>query len=370
MNKVEKSEKDALLTNLKELHPRWSGHLMDIPESYFTSERLTNIRHVIEELQQNTAKVHSKPFMLTVEPTNKCNLACQACPTKYRVQDAVPRGSMTKDNFVRTINLFKRHIIFLSLQNWGEPLLHKDLPYFLRVANENKIFWYLTTNASIKLSDSVIESILDVPGGKVVFDIDGLTQASYEMYRVKGDLSLVLSNIARFVRMKREKGSQVILEGRMIVSKVNEHESKVFEDFCADLGLDRSSLSKMQVNIRETADLLPDDGKHVYQNYISHEAAPKSCDRLYTDAVVNWDGRVSACCLTYDASSDFGSISDVEAGIEDLWNNENFISARASFVDGAAHPRTICHICQGNLGRSNSELRYFKDTFAITLRKF
>ena len=40
----------------------------------------------------------------------------------------------------------------LSLYNWGEPFLHRDLPGIIRVINDYGVRYALSTNASVFLS--------------------------------------------------------------------------------------------------------------------------------------------------------------------------------------------------------------------------
>jgi radical SAM protein with 4Fe4S-binding SPASM domain len=70
---------------------------------------------------------------------------------------------------------------------------------------------------------------------------------------------------------------------------------------------------------------------------------PSPCFYLYRTMVVNPDGGVSPCCVVYKESSDFGQLP---ADVMSLWNNDNYLSARALFSHHSA-PNAQPTICDG-----------------------
>jgi len=280
----------------------------------------------------------------------------------------MPRGRMSKDMFEKSLSLFSDTAMYIALQNWGEPLLHKELPIFLEIAHKRNIYWWFSTNASLKVNTNTVTRILSAGHGRIVFDIDGITNETYQAYRVRGDLDQVLKNVSLFSKIKKEIGSDVILEGRMIVNKFNEDQVVNFEDFCLGIGLDKATFSKIQVN-SSNKDIIPKNEQYRYNNYFVKAEFPDVCTKLYTEMVINWDGRVSACCLTYDENSDFAVINEDTENSDSIWNNNMFFSARNVFSKSSQKKgeETICAICRGNLGISNDKLNYYRDTFAICI---
>jgi len=361
--------KNELIDKLNSCSFTWHKFIEEIPDKFFTIERVKNFYQLIDDIEKKRNIAKSKPINISIEPTNKCNLECTLCPTKYS-DTTMPRGLMQIDTFEKSLSLISDSVFYIALQNWGEPLLHKKLPDFLEIAHKNNIYWWFSTNASLKINTDTVTRILSAGYGKIIFDIDGLTNETYQKYRVKGDLNLVLKNVALFTKIKKEINSDVLLEGRMIVNKYNQDEVDNFEDFCLRIGLDKATLHKLQVN-NGNIDLLPDSPEYRYSNYHNKEKFPDVCHRLYSSMAINWDGRVSACCLTYDESSDFAVISKNTETFDSIWNNDMFSSARNVFSMSSSRARdrkeTICATCRGNLGISNTKLKYFRDTFAICI---
>lgn len=207
--------------------------------------------------------------------------------------------------------------------------------------------------------------------GKVIFDIDGLTQDVYEKYRVGGELDKVLRTIRLFVDSKKTLSSEVILEGRMIVNKYNEHQVSLFEDFVDELGLDRTSLHKMQVNSKLDSELLPNEESLRYQNYLiptEKSVRPQPCVRLYTDVVIDWNLNIPPCCLTYGEEAIFSTYDEI---LKTGWfSNSKYDSARKYLSSGIIESDsvlTICHFCKNQLGADNPDVPYYKDTFALAI---
>ena len=78
--------------------------------------------------------------------------------------------------------------------NWGEPLLNKQLPAFIRKAKARRIETDVNSNLSLHLSNDDIDELLGSGLDNLSASLDGFSQQSYETYRVGGDLELAKSN--------------------------------------------------------------------------------------------------------------------------------------------------------------------------------
>ena len=148
------------------------------------------------------------------------------------------------------------------------------------------------------------------------------------------------------------------------------HQIDQYIKYADNLGVDFVLVEKIQIAPGLTSDWLPPSEFPQYTNYSSSassspSAVSSACQRLYTDMTINYDGRVSPCCLTYDHLSDFTRPSSPYFSLNDIWNNNLYRSARSSFSQKSKSEHTICHDCQNKLG--SSELTHYKDTFAISL---
>lgn len=76
-----------------------------------------------------------------LEVTNRCNLACSFCIKNQRKSI-----DLTIDNYKYIIDKIKNHTKEIYLHVLGEPLLHKDINYFIDYASEQGLLVNITTN--------------------------------------------------------------------------------------------------------------------------------------------------------------------------------------------------------------------------------
>ena len=76
-----------------------------------------------------------------LEITNRCNLNCDFCIKNNRII-----SDITKENYEYIINKIKKYTNNIYLHILGEPLLHKDINYFIDYATNNNILVNITTN--------------------------------------------------------------------------------------------------------------------------------------------------------------------------------------------------------------------------------
>ena len=104
--------------------------------------------------------------------------------TTYKTRE---KGILQFENFKKVIDEIKDYVLQLSLQNWGEATLVKDLPKMIKYASDNGIFTRLSTNFSVRYNDEFLEELMMSGLGIIVIDLDGTDQETYERYRKNGD---------------------------------------------------------------------------------------------------------------------------------------------------------------------------------------
>lgn len=76
-----------------------------------------------------------------VEITNICNMHCSFCHGHRRTP-----GRMTEAQFSRVLEQLQGQTQYIYFHLMGEPLLHPELPLFLRMAAEQGFYTMITTN--------------------------------------------------------------------------------------------------------------------------------------------------------------------------------------------------------------------------------
>lgn len=322
-----------------------------------TPRRLWNLLVVEVERQLGITNVHGKPYVIFVDPINLCNLRCPLCATGLGEIKRV-RKRMDLEHFQRVIDMMAPWAYEVSLYNWGEPLLHKDIFEMIRYARGKNLATVMSSHLSVKphLIDSLLEAGLD----ELTVSIDGVTQETYEKYRVNGKLDLVFSNLRHLMQRRAELGlTTPSVEWQYIVFKHNEHEMEEARRLAAEIGVDL--IRFIPAGLPFDADV--DRKRSLARDWFSSKPElryqdPESpgfrnvpfkqtggCYYLYRSATVNPDLGVAPCCIVYDASYDFGSL--LEEDFNKIWNNDLYRSARTEFSRFASSPgkATVCQNC-------------------------
>ncbi|HLQ60237.1 MAG TPA: radical SAM protein [Candidatus Acidoferrales bacterium] len=323
-----------------------------------TPRRLANLLLVESERQLGLTKLRGRPYVIFVDPINLCNLRCPLCATGMGEINRV-RQKMDLEHFKRVIDAMSPWAYEVSLYNWGEPLLHKDIFEMVGYARAKNLSTVMSSHLSVKphLMDSLLESGLE----ELTVSIDGVTQETYEKYRVNGKLDLVFSNLRHLLQRRAELGLKTpSVEWQFIVFKHNEHEVEDARRLAGEIGVDL--IRFIPAGLPFDAD--PERKRELARTWFSTKAEMRyqdpdsasfvnapfrqrgGCYYLYRSATVNPDLGIAPCCIVYNDQYDFGSL--LQKDFNAIWNNDRYRSARAEFSRIGVSPgkQTVCKSCQ------------------------
>ncbi len=314
--------------------PPWEG-------AQLTVRRRANLYLQRLEHRLGRTKLWSKPCKLTVEATNICNLKCPGCFTGTN-QDGRARSHMSLELFTRLMDELGPYLLEVEFYNWGEPLLGKNIYPMIEAAAAIGTSTTVSTNLSIPFTDEDAERL--VRSGLTILgvSIDGARQATYETYRVRGDLALVLDNCRKVRDAKRRLGAA---RPRMV------WEFHSFPHNVDDVPLARQLAAELEMDISVSAGWVVDadwEGGDVVDWPMV--PAPWRCPFLWGATVVNNDGGVAPCCGTFyreDDSAQLATTPDAPGPkrIADVWNNESMQLARRFYNNREGTPEEREHVC-------------------------
>lgn len=350
------------------------------------SEKLANYLSIQAQMEAKAARVSGKPYWLTVDPTNFCQLKCPFCPTGAG-REVRPKSSMRLEHFKHVMDALGPTLIHIDFMNWGEPLLNKELYEMIALAKGHAIDTMVSTNFNA-FSPEAAEKMVRCGLDRLVLSIDGLAQESYEKYRVGGNLEKVLAHLRLLVETRKRLGARTPrIAWQFLVFKHNEHEIDRVRETALALGVDEVGVTPAHMpfkpGIREN--WLPTRREYsLYDPAAFPDSPPWHWDQARTeDAQVevkvyreaekrelcNWpwagiainpDGSVSPCCSVEEQEYDFGNV--FEQGFEALWNNPHYVRARehvARFVEGKTevipNSKHACERCF-SIGKSRFQL--------------
>lgn len=297
--------------------------------------------------------IWGKPSILTIEPTNICNLRCPLCTTG--------NGDMLRSNGKMDLNTFKNimqkmgdDLFFLLLYHQGEPYINKHFLEFVKMAKSKNIYTTTSTNAHY-FTDEAIHATIDSGLDSMIVSLDGITQDVYETYRVKGKVEKVLQGTKRFMEIKRERGAKTpLIALQFLVMKQNEHQLDDVKKLAKELGVDRLLIKNIEVhNVQEAKQWLPENDRFRRYNFDGEtlkvkNKSRKSCSRVWLSTLVNWDGSVVPCCFDKNGDHPLGNINTA-ANLEAIWNGPTYNKFRKQ-LNLHREEIDMCTNCNQGLG--------------------
>ncbi|HVU02796.1 MAG TPA: radical SAM/SPASM domain-containing protein [Polyangiaceae bacterium] len=311
-----------------------------------TPRRIQNLIQANHEEAQNRVALRSMPSRLTIEATNVCNLRCPACFTGTE-QIGRRKGHLSMDLFRRVLAELGPYLLEMELYNWGEPLLGKHVFEMIEEAARAGVSTTVSTNFSIPFEDADAERLVRSGLSVLAVSVDGARQETYEQYRVRGNLALVLENCRRVADAKRRLGAatpRLIWAFHVFPHNVGDIEEarRLARDLGMDLAVDKGWLIG--------ADW---DEQKRFEYALRTPEIPSRCSFLWHQGIVNPDGGVAPCCGTFYREDDVGRLSTAEGDggattFRDVWNGERQRKNRAFFLnrDASGTDREmICRDC-------------------------
>jgi radical SAM protein with 4Fe4S-binding SPASM domain len=282
-----------------------------------------------------TPIVWGRPISVMIEPISRCNLQCPLCPIGTRELKR-ELGAMTLENFVRILDNLGAQVRTLALWNQGEPTLNDQLPVMIRIAHDRGIYTMMSTNGNLLQQRNLIERLIESGLDEIIFSIDGLTQESYQVYRVGGNLDMVVENMRTMRRRRDElsrKKPRIIMQ--WLPMKHNEHEIPKLRATARKWGADKVEIKTTQVYGDAQAEaFLPemDELRRYERKGQGWETKRRyqSCQRLWFSLMIDWNGTVVPCCFDKDEDFKMGNALDEDFG--EIWRGAAYRRFRAKLI--------------------------------------
>jgi radical SAM protein with 4Fe4S-binding SPASM domain len=296
------------------------------------------------------------PYLLQIEPTNRCNLACPFCPSGRRELGREGRD-MRFEEYKPLVDELADYLLLLALYDWGEPLLNPDFPKMVQYANERGIRTMTSTNGHTLNNEDFVADVLKAGLDTMIVAVDSLDQKTYELFRKHGDIERVIGGIRKTVALKRRLQAKTRINMRVVVTRFNEGEIVKMRDMARSLGVDIFSVKSVNPN---SGGLLDDDARIVpsrlsYRRYkykkgtMERVRMDRYCHYVWTLANIAADGTVVACCYDYDGQMKLGNIHKESFGT--IWNGPEARKIRKQiWADKNSIPR--CRDCDVNFALS------------------
>jgi MoaA/NifB/PqqE/SkfB family radical SAM enzyme len=379
----ERPTKRELLGHLDSLRDDLHGVFMDAyADDYYAkllTLKLTNYVVSKYHLLSRHSSLASAPVTLMVDPANSCQLQCPGCVHSANEQFTSkllwPDGVMKVERFAELLKRYGPFAVNTVLYNYGEPLLNKQLPGFIRLARGYGMTTNFSTNLSLRFDT---EEFVRAQPDHVVLSIDGISQETYGRFRKRGDLALVLENVRKLVEAKRAGGfNRPILVWRFFPFEHNVHEVDATIELAEQMGVDQliigspfdvsnddpgvrltecdkqgryeftdpSELARRPESILEGIERADETERFFEEGWLARlsgedldepaRSAEESCTWLYFNLTADARGRVMPCCISPSTNKDL-VYADLADGSGDWFESERFALSRLGFADREA----------------------------------
>ena len=132
-----------------------------------------------------------------------------------------PQDGCPSSLFDKVLDEIDKYLFQVQIYGNGEPTL--DWPLTQQIvakAHARRIFTLMSTNATLitdKMAEEIVASDLDY----IICGIDGVTQASYEAYRVGGDVNDAIGGMRMLVEARRRQRRKLFIEWQFLINRFN-----------------------------------------------------------------------------------------------------------------------------------------------------
>ncbi|MBU0468971.1 MAG: radical SAM protein [Candidatus Omnitrophica bacterium] len=265
-------------------------------------------------------------YRLVVEISNACNLKCSMCPRnnmERKVEFMTPKvfESIIKDN--------KETLEFVSLNGYGEPLMHPDLSKFLNICKKYKIKSGISTNCTL-LDENRSKELLEDPPDQIILAIDGATSKSYEKVRVGANFDIVINNVKRFLDMRKEYKKKPFVVLQCIYLTETKSQINQFKELFKGYHYDAIRIRQLTHSGRDRSD-------SDYSNPMC------SCSWIWNEPMILSDGTVVPCCQDVNGVLKLGNIFNDP--LSKLWNTGSINSLREKHSSNMRKTINLCEQC-------------------------
>jgi len=242
-----------------------------------------------EAVRRGAARLPYAPFTVYLDPANACNLRCTFCPQSD--WHGGRRGRMawgTFEHVLPQVAALKPDWLFLFC--FGEPLLQDRLGEMVRAAGDAGLRVRIHTNGLL-MTGEVAEQLVEAGLAECRFSFDTADRALYERMRNGADFDEATEGIRTLVaardRLGRPRPEVVLQELVPYEPGASPENTQAYRDLFR--GLDVRLRAKFMHSFA---------GQGRETEFAGQQAEGRSyCSQLYRRIVVNFDGKVHACCL-------------------------------------------------------------------------
>ena len=290
-----------------------------------------------------------------IESTNRCNAKCIMCNRMFTRKDEGDFTGLLEWKTLEKCSSFFPYCEQVSLGGFGEPFLH---PEYIEMADYIKKFGpyvYCFTNGSL-LNENRLSQLVNIGYDEICVSLGGATPETHNHIRGVANFDQIIHNLMMLNEMKKLNNRQKpYISFNIVAMNSLLEEMDEIVDLAIKLDVHCVAMPNLIAHgkemIKESAWEQTGKWNEVWARSKSvlsrhnirfdHPDLTEkkgACGALFSDMYITWDGNVLSCALERFI---LGSLQT--SCIEDIWNNEKYVSLRRRYFDeGLA---AICPNC-------------------------
>lgn len=272
-------------------------------------------------------------YIYTIDIVGTCNLRCPSCPVGNRPDSPRPKGFMPLRTFASIIDKVVEESPVeqpeIWLFNWGEPLLHPELPAMIELLNRRALSSFLSSNLNVKQAQ--LDALIAAGPGTIKISLSGFTESSYARTHTRGRIARVRDNMRHLRRLIDHHQAPTRIWVGQHVYRHNLDEVEAVAAICRELDFEHRPIAAFYQPLEKLLDIA--EGRMVDEpvlklmlehpaEYLPRIAADRDhrydCELRANQTVINHDGQVALCCTVYEPENLLGLdfLSSTPAEIE------------------------------------------------------
>ena len=173
-------------------------------------------------------------FNYQVDIAGSCNLRCISCP-RGNFDSHRPKGFMSAETYRALLDKILRddpYTGIITLYNWGEPLLNRELPEILALTHSRGLLSALSSNLSFKLD---FEPVIAARPTWFRISVSGWGER-YEITHTGGNWARLMENIRRLAEYRDRHHPGMLVEVFYHLYNDNRDDIHRWQALCDELG--------------------------------------------------------------------------------------------------------------------------------------
>jgi len=258
---------------------------------------------------------------VVIDVAGACNLRCPSCPVGSIGYDGKTPGLMDPALFARLIDKANEEfrVKGVNLFNWGELMLHPQLPALIRIVKERGLRCILSSNLNLlRDPDAVVGARPDA----LRVSLSGFSQAIYRQTHARGDIERVKRNMRELSAalgrvdppLPLRRGRDPVVEVYFHKYRHNLHEVEPMRALATELGFSFKPVWAYYMPLEKALALvegeLPAEERAFVERQFAlpiaeaidsaREYRSDPCGLLEGQIVLDLEGNLVPCCTIYD----------------------------------------------------------------------